>query len=111
MGRLKQLRSSVASLDQRCAPSAPSTGPVHVYNTPEWRALVARLIRQRGRVCEDKTCRAEHKKGQRIYADHVHELRDGGAPFDERNIILRCASSHTIKTNTERAKRLNAPLA
>lgn len=109
-GKIKTLCSTLTVLDQRCAPPMPTTGPVQLYGTTEWKTLIARLIRERGRVCEDKSCRAEHKPRQRIYGDHVIELQDGGAPFDEHNILLRCASSHTIKTNKERAKRLSASL-
>jgi 5-methylcytosine-specific restriction endonuclease McrA len=70
------------------------------YRTAEWKALVAKLITVRGRKCED--CSA---LGCRIYADHVVELRDGGAALDERNIRLRCAKCHGAKTELERKKR------
>ena len=76
------------------------------YSTPAWRALVARLIKQRGRRCEDP----EHdcstpRFGVRIFGDHIIEKRDGGAPLDPRNILLRCGSCHTRKTAAERAQR------
>ncbi len=42
----------------------------------------------------------------RVFGDHVRELKDGGALLDPRNVLLRCGSCHTIKSNAERAKRM-----
>lgn len=109
MGRLKTLGSRVTLLDTRIATPPAKTGDPF-YDTPEWRALMAKLIKERGRRCEDVKCQATHRPGQMIYGDHIVELQDGGAPLDPANVMLRCASSHKIKTNQERAKRLAAPL-
>lgn len=79
--------------------SAPKVA-LPFYRTPEWTALVASLIKRRGRKCED--CGAS---GCRIYADHVVELKDGGAPLDPANIRLLCAPCHGKKTAKERARR------
>ncbi len=76
------------------------------YLSPEWRALMDGIIRIRGRRCEDplhdptrpRICR-------RIFGDHIRELKDGGAPLDQHNIMLRCGSCHTRKTAAERARR------
>jgi len=87
----------------------PSThcGPVVVrekradpfYLSKEWKALIAKLIRQRGRRCED----TEHdpskpRDGVRIFGDHVQEIKDGGALLDPVNIMLRCSFCHARKT-------------
>jgi hypothetical protein len=37
------------------------------------------------------------------------ELKDGGAPLDRSNTILLCASHHTAKTASERARRTARP--
>jgi 5-methylcytosine-specific restriction enzyme A len=71
------------------------------YGSMPWRNLMKALISQRGRRCEE--C---GKTGSRIYGDHIHELKDGGAPLDPRNIRLLCPSHHTSKTLATRALRL-----
>ena len=56
-------------------------------------------IAARGRRCE------ECDRAQcRIYGDHIRELKDGGAPLDPANVLLRCRSCHTLKP-TLRAPR------
>ncbi len=76
------------------------------YGSAEWKALVAKVIKARGRRCQDVNCRTPHRgQGRRIYADHIHELRDGGAPLDERNIFLRCGPCHMRKTAAVREAR------
>jgi 5-methylcytosine-specific restriction enzyme A len=83
-----------------------------VYNSPEfaaWRALV--IARAHGR------CEAIDEHGQRcpkakpkhrVYADHIRELRDGGALLDPNNGQCLCASHHEIKT--AEVRRLRADL-
>jgi 5-methylcytosine-specific restriction enzyme A len=94
-------------LDTRSAkPAAKAANPF--YLTHEWRALVAEIIRERGAKCEDLNCRFPNRTGVRLFGDHIVELADGGAPLDKANIMLRCGSCHTRKTNAERAKRMRA---
>jgi len=78
------------------------------YLSPEWRALVAEIIRERGARCEDPACRFPGRTGIRLFGDHIVELADGGAPLDKANVMLRCGSCHTRKTNAERARRMRA---
>jgi 5-methylcytosine-specific restriction protein A len=83
----------------------PKKVPAPIYSTREyrqWRALV--IGRAAGR-CQDPNCVDPTRRGLR-YADHVVELRDGGAPFDPANGMVRCASCHVRKTAAERAKRM-----
>lgn len=76
------------------------------YQSSEWRAFVARLVRERGRVCEDRACDgATHAPGMRVFADHLVERKDGGADFDPDNVLLRCGASHSRKTAATRAAR------
>jgi 5-methylcytosine-specific restriction endonuclease McrA len=94
----------VSTLDTRIAhPSPKITDPF--YLTPEWRKLSAEIIAERGRRCQDPQCKTPDREFPVIYPDHIHEIRDGGAKFDRANILLRCPSCHTLKTNRERAKR------
>lgn len=83
---------------QRIAPPPKTVDPF--YRSPEWRALMASVIAERGRRCED--C---GRTGCRIFGDHATELADGGAPLDRRNIRLLCGSCHTRKTAQARASR------
>jgi 5-methylcytosine-specific restriction enzyme A len=95
-------------LEQRTAlPPAKAVDPFYI--SPEWRALMAEIIAERGRRCEDPQCqrRLDQSIGAptRVYGDHIVELRDGGAPLDKRNVMLRCGSCHTRKTAEARAIR------
>lgn len=99
MVRLKRAPSRVGSAPRRIG-SAPKVA-LPFYRTPEWKALVAKVIAKRGRRCED--CGRE---GCRLYGDHVVELKDGGAPLDEGNVRLRCGSCHGIKTAQRRRERV-----
>lgn len=98
MVRLMRRQERIAPRPPRVAPRAKKVVPF--YQSAEWKALVAQVIKARGRKCQD--CGSG---SGRIYADHVKELRDGGAPLDPMNIWLRCAPCHGIKTEAERRKR------
>lgn len=76
------------------------------YLSSEWRALLAQIIAQRGRRCEDPACERPSGPWSRIYGDHVVELKDGGAPLDPGNVLLRCAPCHARKTIATRAARM-----
>lgn len=76
------------------------------YLSPEWKALMKRLIEVRGRRCQDP----EHEHGRprdgvRLYGDHVIEIADGGAKLDPNNVLLRCGHCHGRKTAEARAAR------
>ncbi len=106
-GTIATLAPRVAAFDQRAAPPPPKTADP-IYSSPEWARLIATIIRRRGRRCEDPLC-ARGQMGlappPRVFGDHIIELRDGGAPFDERNVMLRCGACHTRKTAAARAER------
>jgi hypothetical protein len=40
-----------------------------------------------------------------MFADHIHERRDGGARYDPSNGQCLCGRHHTIKTSLEKARR------
>jgi 5-methylcytosine-specific restriction protein A len=71
------------------------------YQSPEWRALRAAVVAERGRRCE----RCGAVPTGRIHCDHVVELIDGGAPLDRRNIVLLCVPCHNRKTSDMRRGR------
>jgi hypothetical protein len=104
--RIATLRPRVAMASQRLTPRPKTALPV--YSSPEWRALIASIILERGRRCEDPACRSpNHGAGGRVYGDHVIELQDGGALLDPSNVLLRCAPCHGRKTAVECAKRMS----
>lgn len=103
-GRLRALAPRVRIADTRSAqPPAKTAAPF--YLSPEWRALMARLIRERGRRCEDVECKTPWRTGIRVFGDHIKELADGGVALDEANVLLRCGACHTRKTAATRARR------
>lgn len=107
--KLRMLQPSIRTLDTRTVKVAPKKAD-DFYLSPEWRKLMAEIIAERGRRCEDPHCDGKtHHAGMRVFGDHIVELRDGGPPLDKRNILLRCGASHTRKTIAARAARLGAP--
>lgn len=98
MGKLTNIKPLLSSVAPRLRP--PPKTVDQFYTSPEWRALLAEIIRERGRRCED--C---GKTNTRIYGDHIHEIKDGGAPLDKRNVRLRCGLCHGTKTAQARARR------
>lgn len=93
------LKPLVSVLDTSIAKEPPKRAD-SFYTSPEWRALMASLKRKRPDCCE--RC---GRTGTRLFGDHIHELKDGGAPLDESNVQLLCGSCHTTKTAQARAKR------
>jgi 5-methylcytosine-specific restriction protein A len=100
VGRLQQLPSRIASLPGRVK-ALPKVAE-RFYLSPEWRALLARLKRERGNWCA--VCGAGGK-GVRIIGDHIIERKDGGAELDPANVRLLCLPCHNRKTAAEKAKR------
>jgi hypothetical protein len=108
MAKLRSLPPLVAQADTRTTRLPPKLlNPI--YNSPEfrnWRTLVIdRAAGQCEAIINGRRCEkaAPH---HRMYADHVIELRDGGAPFDARNGQCLCRSHHEIKKITAQKQRL-----
>jgi 5-methylcytosine-specific restriction enzyme A len=109
---MKTLGPAIRPFDARAVkPQAKRVDPL--YLTPayrEWRAKV--IARARGR-CEavehGQRCRKAEPQ-HRMFADHVREINDGGAPFDLANGQCLCGACHTRKTAGTRAKRLRGEL-
>ena len=102
---MKVVGNRLKTVDTRTCKPPPKTVD-DFYSSMEWRHLVAAIIRARGRRCEE--CGKTHDadgRSVRIYADHIAELRDGGAPLDPKNVRLLDAKCHGKKTARERAKR------
>ncbi len=68
---------------------------------------MAAIIRERGRKCEECGRTLDEAGGRvRVFGDHIVELKDGGAPLDKANVMLRCGRCHTRKTIKARAARM-----
>lgn len=98
MARFKALPPRIGALPPRVGSLTKKAASI--YLTPEWRALVAQVKRERGCWC------ARCGSTKRVIGDHIHELRDGGAPFDPANIELLCQACHNGKTAAARAARV-----
>jgi 5-methylcytosine-specific restriction protein A len=76
------------------------------YHSAEWKALMTKVIKERGRRCQDKRHDpTTPRDGVRLYGDHVIEISDGGAKLDPSNVLLRCAVCHGRKTTEARTAR------
>ena len=86
-------------------PSPPKVADPHYSSRAhiDWRnAVVARA----GGRCQDPDCQYPDRRGIRLFADHIVELKDGGDALNLANGLARCGSCHTRKTARERAKRM-----
>jgi 5-methylcytosine-specific restriction enzyme A len=82
-----------------------------VYSTSQYYAWRGRVLDRAGHRCEatEDGVRCERNSpAWRMYADHIKELKDGGAEFDPANGQCLCSSHHTRKTARERDKRFSA---
>lgn len=81
-----------------------------IYKSRQWleaRALALALGNYRCTMCGAKLRRSpKDRSKRRPFVDHIVELKDGGAPFDQVNLQCLCGSCHTSKTHVERTKRL-----
>src|SRR5262245_36442907 len=91
---------SSVSLPPRQADSA--------YATPAYRRWRSMVVARAGAQCEaivdGHRCskRAPH---HRMYADHIHELKDGGSLTDPSNGMCLCRQHHLLKTLDARKQR------
>ena len=102
MARLHTLPPRLSVVDVRTAQPAPKVSDPH-YQTAEHRAWSAAVLRRAGGACQAQGC---GRSGGRLFADHIRELRDGGAPFALANGQALCGSCHTTKTAQERRRRM-----
>jgi len=101
MARVPMLRPRLAVQDTRTARPAPKQRAAH-YGTAEHEAWRAEVIRRADGMCQRPGCGRSHV---RLFADHIRELKDGGAPLDVTNGQALCGSCHTRKTAAARAAR------
>jgi len=113
--RLASLKPRLARTDLRTAPPAPKRADDELQ-TPQYRAWRDQVVRRAGGQCEwieddGSRCPKSEATGDRMFADHTKERRDGGALLDTSNGRCLCGRHHTLKTAAARATRLAAPPA
>jgi 5-methylcytosine-specific restriction enzyme A len=103
--RLPFIKPALAVMDTSIAKVPPKQVDRH-YHTPEHRVWSAAVIKRAGGVCQGPGC---GRSEVRLFADHIVELQDGGAPFDPANGQALCGSCHSRKTAQERRRRQAEP--
>jgi 5-methylcytosine-specific restriction enzyme A len=101
------VKSRLATFDPRRV-KPPAKTAASVYQTADHRRWSEAVITRAGGQCEQvvdgQRCRKARPR-HRMFADHVKELKDGGAPFDLDNGMCLCGAHHTAKTAQARAAR------
>ncbi|HUO55084.1 MAG TPA: HNH endonuclease signature motif containing protein [Rhodoblastus sp.] len=103
MARLKCAPPLVRPSCLAVAKVPPKTADA-IYGTPEHRAWSAGVIARARGVCQ--MC---GRSNGRMFADHIREVKDGGALLDPANGQCLCGSCHSRKTAAERARRFRRP--
>ena len=75
--------------------------PLAHYQTPEHRAWRMHVLKRAGFKCEN--CGIAYRT---LYADHIHEIKDGGALLDPANGQCLCHNCHCAKTIRARNARM-----
>lgn len=98
MPRLQTLRPMVPVL-QAGPVDAPKVAQAF-YLTRSWREARALALALGNHQCAECA-----RRGCTLYVDHVIELTDGGAPYDQANLRPLCGACHTRKTHRARTER------
>lgn len=117
MSRLRPLKPFLRTIDTRTVrPPPPQLTDKQrfkakdpFYDTPEFRAWRAKVVARAGGRCEamEYGYRCTKTRQQtRMFADHIVEIRDGGAQFDVANGQCLCGPHHLMKTAQARRQRL-----
>ncbi len=99
---LRMMRPALRTADLSIAKLPPKTAEPF-YSTSEYRNWRSAIISRAGGRCEWPGC---SRSEPRMFADHIHERKDGGADLDLGNGQCLCGKHHTIKTVQSKAKRL-----
>lgn len=94
------LRGRYGAAPPRYGPAPKVADPF--YLSGEWRALASACKRRAGWRCEECGVQA---RGRGLIADHIVEIKDGGARLDPSNVRALCARCHQVKTAKARIVR------
>lgn len=98
---MRMLKPRLTAIDARTVRPPPKEREEH-YGTARHRDWSRQVIERSGGVCQAIEC---GRMGVRLFADHIVELKDGGAPFDVRNGQALCGSCHGKKTSRAKMER------
>lgn len=99
---------NLGTLDTRTARPAPKQADPELL-TPEHKAWRQEVLKRAGWKCQAPGRTAHGRRGGvRLYADHIVERRDGGAPLDPGNGQALCPRHHAKKTAQARAARMRS---
>jgi len=117
MAKLRTLAPLVRTLDTRTVKPLHSPPTIQqrfkradpFYATPQFRAWRAKVVARALGRCEaimhgERCTRA--LPAHRMFADHIVEIRDGGASLDVANGQCLCGPHHLMKTARMRRERL-----
>ncbi len=104
MARLATMKPRLSTTPFRLK-VAPKEVEPH-YQSPEHREWRAAVIKRAGGICQGRGC---GRSDTRLFADHIVELKDGGAPLALSNGQALCGACHQAKTARARAKRMAGP--
>jgi 5-methylcytosine-specific restriction protein A len=104
MTRLTALPPRLAKADTRRIKPDPKRADPELLSAAHrwWRETV---INRAGHRCEWVENGRRCTRGDRLFADHIVERKDGGDPLDPSNGQALCGKHHTLKTTNERARR------
>lgn len=103
---MRTLASRLMPAELRRVKPPEKTADPH-YFSPEHRAWREQVVARAGGRCEWRLEGALRcgRAERRMFADHIVELKDGGAPFDPANGQCLCGRHHSLKTARVRAER------
>ena len=103
MAKLKTARVGLIGVTTSLLKPPPKEVNAH-YQSPEHKAWRLAVMRRAGWKCQHPGC-GRGSPQHRLFADHIIELKDGGAPLDPANGQALCGEHHTSKTVQARAAR------
>lgn len=93
----------IAARDGRRVKPKEKQADAH-YLTAEHRAWREEVLKRAMFCCQHPGC-VETAFTCTLIADHIVEIKDGGAPLDPENGQALCLPHHNVKTIAERARR------
>ncbi|WP_454629585.1 HNH endonuclease [Bradyrhizobium cenepequi] len=112
--RIPTLGSRIATLDTRKAKPLPKKADPH-YQSAEHEAWAEFVKRRAGYRCEHidertgRRCERSRANGDRMYADHIVELKDDRSrALDRDNGACKCAEHNVRKGIQARANRMKS---
>ncbi|TDR90305.1 HNH endonuclease signature motif containing protein [Enterovirga rhinocerotis] len=110
MARLRPSGSRLTASAPRLTPSTPRLAASPkvadaIYRTPEHRRWSAAVIRRARGKCQWPEGCDKAAPRDRMVADHIVEVKDGGNPFDPANGQCLCVQHNTLKGARARLAR------